>query len=179
MLAFQGNESHGHLKAAHRNFVRNFNPQLYALLNDDFLVLNQKVYGLRYTDDLPADFNLVIASREFLAEMDHTIASMFSCFSLQQGATVIETPYASAVRSQDDRLWTDNHVLTKIPKVTYIDAEPQFVYELRNHRLRGLLEATYVANGPSKQAGFLRPGWVPRDTEGIEYGFAFGSSDES
>ena len=175
MLAIQGNESHGHLKAAHRNFLRNFNPRLYAELNDDFLALNQKVYALRYTDDLPIDFNLVIASREFLAEMDFTIASMFSCFSMQQGKRHIETPYQIAVRTKDERLVLDNHVLSKVPAEFFTYAEPQFVYEVRNQETRGLMEVTYVANGPPKRAGFLRPGWVPRDSVGAEFDLAFGT----
>lgn len=180
MLALQGNESHGHLKAAHRNFVRNFNPDLYQLLDDDFLILNQKLYSLRYTDDLPMDFNVVIATREFLAEMDWTIATMFSCFSLQQGHRTIETPYTQAVQSNDVRLTFDNHVLSKIPKALFIYSQPQFVYELRNHSTRGLLEVTYLAKGPPKpkRAGFLRAGWVSRDKQGVEYSFAFGSSDD-
>ena len=175
MLAIQGNESHGHLKAAHRNFLRNFNPNLYTELNDDFLVLNQKVYALRYTDDLPIDYNLVIASREFLAEMDFTIASMFSCFSLKQGSRQIETHYQVAVRTQDDRLRLDNHVLANVPPELFTYAEPQFVYEVRNHPNRGLMEVTYIATGPPKQTGFLWPGWVPRDLKGVEFDLAFGN----
>lgn len=174
MLVVQGNESRGHLKTAHRNFLRNFNPKLSSDLNDDFLVLNQKVYALRYSDDLPAGYNLVIASREFLAEMDFTIAAMFSCFSLSQGNRRHETPYEVAVAVPDHRLWVDNHVLDKIPVALFTYAEPQFVYEVRNDPRRGLMEVTYVANGPSKQSGFLRSGWTPRDDIGEEYDLAFG-----
>jgi HEPN domain-containing protein len=177
MLAVQGNECHGHLKTAHRKFLRNFNPKLYAELKDDFLVLNQKVYALRYTDDLPIGYNLVIASREFVAEMDFTIAAMFSCFSMRQGAKLIETPYEVAVRMHDDRLWLDNHVLAKIPIALFTYAEPQFVYEVCNDSRRGLMEVTYIANGPAKEVGFLRTGWVPRDTAGVEYDLAFGAGE--
>ncbi|MBA2242930.1 MAG: HEPN domain-containing protein [Chthoniobacterales bacterium] len=175
MLAVQGNESHGHLQTAHRNFLRNFNPKLHSKLNNDFLVLNQKVYALRYSDDLPAGYNLVIASREFLAEMDFTIAAMFSCFSLNQGNRRMETPYEVAVAGADHRLWVDNHVLHKIPNALFTYAEPQFVYEVRNDPRRGLMEVTYIANGPSKQNGFLRSGWTPRDDIGVKYDLAFGA----
>lgn len=176
MLAVQGSESRGHLKTAHRNFLRNFNPKLSSELNDDFLVLNQKVYALRYSDDLPADYNLVIASREFLAEMDFTIAAMFSCFSLRHGNRRLETPYDVAVAALDDRLCVDNHVLHKLPVALFIYAEPQFVYEVRNDPRRGLMEITYIANGPSKQGAFLRSGWTPKDDVGLEYDLAFGAS---
>jgi HEPN domain-containing protein len=158
MLAFSGNESHGHLKKAHRNFVRKFNPSLYEILDDDFLVLNQRIYSLRYTDDLSVDFNVVIASREFLAEMDHTIYSMFSCFSLDVAGKPSETPYATASTQRDERLLADNHVIARVPKDIFIYQEPQFVYELRKDPLRGLMQITYLANGPAKGSGFLRPG---------------------
>lgn len=112
------------------------------------------MYALRYTDDLPIGFNLVIASREFLAEMDFTIASMFSCFSMQQGNRQIETPYQIAVRTKDDRLRLENHVLSKVPAELFTYSKPQFVYEVRSHDTRGLMEVTYVANGQPKRAGF-------------------------
>lgn len=76
ILAFQGNVSHGHLKQAHWNGVKNFDAQLFEQLNQEFLELNRKAYLLRYTDDLPAGFNIVIASREFLAELDRTMAAI-------------------------------------------------------------------------------------------------------
>lgn len=174
MLAVQGSKSHGHLQTAHRNFVRNFKPKLYSELKDDFLVLNQKIYALRYTDNLPVDYNLVIASREFLAEMDFTISAMFSCFSLRQGDRVIETPYEVAVRERDARLLWDNHVLTKIPSELFTYSQSQFVYEVRHDRNRGLMEITYIANGPPKRSGFLRPGWLPRESVG-EYDLTFGT----
>lgn len=174
MLAVQGNESRGHLKTAHRNFLRNFNPKLSSELNGDFLALNQKVYALRYSDDLSAHYNLVIASREFLAEMDFTIAAMFSCFSLSHGTRRLETPYEVAVAVPDQRLCVDNHVLNKIPVALFTYAEPQFVYEVRNDPRRGLMEITYIANGPSKQSGFLRSGWTAKDDIGEEYDLAFG-----
>lgn len=177
MLALSGNESHGHLKKAHRNFLRNFNPSLHKLLDDDFLALNQEVYALRYTDDLRPDFNLVIASREFLAEMDHTISSMFSCFSLQQGTTPLETPYGTALRLRDERLLADNHVVAGTAKAEFVNQASQFVYEIRNDPVRGLIQITYDANGAPKRSGFLRPACVPRDAQHTEFDLAFGEPD--
>lgn len=65
VMAFQGNESHGHLKAAHWNFLKSFDKSVFGKIDDDFLRLNQRAYSLRYTDDLPVDFNLVIARVNF------------------------------------------------------------------------------------------------------------------
>lgn len=177
MLAVAGNESHGHLKKAHRNFVKNFNPSLHALLDDGFLELNQHIYRLRYTDDLPVEYTVVIASREFLAEMDYTISAMFSCFSFDVGGKPGETPYTTALRQSDSRLINNNHVIAGVPKSTFIYQEPQFVYEVRNDGLRGLMQITYVANGPPKRSGFLRAGCVPKDAGRTVYDLAFGNPD--
>jgi HEPN domain. len=69
-LEFRGNSSKGHLKRAHLNAVRNFAPDLWKTFNEEFFLLCQKVYDLRYPDSLPAGYNVVIAGREFLAELD-------------------------------------------------------------------------------------------------------------
>src|SRR5581483_9258568 len=81
VLALHGNRSAGHLKTAHWNVLEN-EPTVGHLLRRDFFELNQKAYKLRYSDDVAVDFNLVVASREFLAEMDHTVLSVLSCFKI-------------------------------------------------------------------------------------------------
>src|SRR5437868_2164489 len=56
VLAFRGQESRGHLKRAHINAAKNYDARLARVLNDDFLVLLQRAYSLRYLDDLEVDF---------------------------------------------------------------------------------------------------------------------------
>ena len=162
-----------------KNYVLNFVQTLEQCLDAQFIDLNQRAYSLRYTDALPVDFNLVIASREFLAEMDHTVSSIFSRFSLDQRGKPIESPYAGAVRQRDSRVTDHNHVLLGVDKQSFIYSRPQFVYEVRNDPSRGLFEVTYIANGPPKRAGFARAALVPLDEPRVTFDFAFGQPHDN
>lgn len=179
ILAFRGNESHGHLKSAHWKTVRNFDPRLFGDLDLNFIELNRKCYRLRYTDDIPVGFNLVIATREFLAELDHTTLAVQRSFVIKENGVPQKTDFDSFFASRDERLWSDNHVLLGIDKAHFIYQAPQFVYEMRNDTARGILEATYVAEGQPKVSGFLRPGFVPKDTQGMSYEFAYGQPQQA
>jgi len=178
VLAFRGNESRGHLKAAHWKAVRNFDPKLFSTLDLSFLELNRKCYQLRYTDDIPVGFNLVISTREFLAELDHTALSIQRSFVLANDGKKQVTWFDSLLATRDDLLWRENHSLLVISKQQYIEQAPPFIYELRQDSARGLMEATYVAEGPPKVSGFLRPGFAPKDTSGMSYELAYGESGE-
>lgn len=164
ILAFRGNESWGHLKAAHWNAVRNFDRELFSELDLDFIKLNQKAYELRYTDSLPVDFNLIIPSREFLAELDHSIDSIFRRFKIEVNGVVQPTPYEVALAARDRRVIDDNHIVSGHSKAEFIRQSGQFVYEVRHDPKLGVLEVTYETMPTSewKAAGFLRPGLVPK-----------------
>ena len=138
VLALHGNTSRGHLKAAHRNVLEG-EPNLGHLLNREFFELNRKVYTLRYSDDVPTDFNLVIASREFLAEMDHTVLSVLSCFKIHKGQRHLPTGYETAIQRGDERLTIENQVINRIPLEDFIHSKPQFIYEVRRDSLRGVV----------------------------------------
>ncbi len=158
ILAFHGNESRGHLKRAHWNAVKNFDKNLWRQLNQDFLELNKKAYLLRYTDDLHPNFNIVIAQREYLAELDHTIISLVRGFGFQNEASNQQTKFTQLLASGDPRLLTENHVLNHKPKNEFIYALPQQIYELRYVPMFGPVEVSYSSIKPAKQASFIRPG---------------------
>ncbi|UCV13332.1 hypothetical protein [Quatrionicoccus australiensis] len=162
ILAFHGNESRGHLKKSHWNAVKNFDKNLWALLRSDFLELNKKAYLLRYTDDLPVDFNIVIAQREYLAELDHTIISLIKGFGFQNEGVDQGTKLTQLLARGDSRLLADNHVLGNKPKSEFIYSLPQEIYELRYVPLFGPVEVSYSSIRPAKQASFTRPGNVFR-----------------
>lgn len=163
ILAFHGNESRGHLKKAHWNAVKNFDTTLWGQLKQDFLELNRKAYSLRYTDDLPVDFNIVIAQREYLAELDHTIISLVQGFCFQSKVSRHGTKFTQLLSNEDSRLLADNHVLSHKPKNEFIYSLPQQIYELRYVPLFGPVEITYSSIKPAKQASFTRPGNVFRE----------------
>jgi hypothetical protein len=116
VLAFKGNESRGHLKKAHFNAVENFDPRLYAALNEGFLHLLQKAYTLRYTDQLTVGFNLVIAQREFLAELDYTAITMQESFQLHRDGKDVQLAYHLGKQQSDSRLWANSHIMARLPK---------------------------------------------------------------
>lgn len=165
ILAFHGNKSKGHLKKAHWNAVKSFDKNLWALLRLDFLELNKKAYSLRYTDDLPVNFNIVIAQREYLAELDHTIISLIKGFDLQNEGTDQGTKLTQLIAREDSRLLADNHVLGNKSKNEFIYSLPQEIYELRYVPLLGPIEVSYSSIRPAKQASFTRPGNVFREED--------------
>ncbi|WP_394713798.1 hypothetical protein [uncultured Desulfuromonas sp.] len=159
ILAFNGNESHGHLKKAHWNAVKNFDKELFALLNKEFLELNKKVYPMRYSDDLGPGFNAVIACREFLAELDYTFLTIVSRFKFRGNQEPFKfTKLENFIKDRDSRLFTDNHFLLGIAKDAYIYSSPQMIYEVRIMPNKNPIEFLYWSERQPKTQGFLRTG---------------------
>ena len=149
--------------------MRNFDKELFSKLDYGFIELNRKAYLLRYTDDLPQNFNLVIASREFLAELDHTVLALQQRFSISQDGEPCRTKFQALLSARDSRIFSENHVLARTPKEDFIYQSPQYVYEVRNDGSRGLVEVNYMTTSKAIVAGFLRPGFTPKDNEHKSY----------
>lgn len=88
-----------HLRESHWTALAN-EENFGDKLSRDFIELNQSVYNLRYSDNLPIGFNLVIASREFLAELDHTLLTVLSCYKFDVSGSWRPAGYESAIRNQ-------------------------------------------------------------------------------
>lgn len=173
VLAFNGNESHGHLKNSHWNAVENFDRNLFNSLNQEFLELNKKVYRLRYTDDLPIDFNLVVATREFLAELDQTVLSICRLFQIgKRDESYRPTMLEHLISSQDQRIHSENHILSKESKETFINSKPQFIYEIRKISDDFIFETQYWSECKSNNECFLRSGFTPKP-DGRSYDLSF------
>ena len=169
MLAFRGNECHGHLQTAHWNAVKAFDKNVSDRLSKDFIELNRRAYLLRYTEALPIGFNLVIATREFLAELDHTIYWVQQGFRLTQDGKARHLIFEHLRETGDHRLCSENHVLRGVPKDVFVAQGTQYVYEVRNDGLRGLMEVVYETAKPATCSGFLRPGVNPGTANGRSY----------
>jgi len=165
ILAFRGNRSVGHLKKAHINAVRNFSPELFATLNLEFLELLRRLYRFRYPDALPRQSNVVIAEREFLAELDHTALSVHGGLTIEINGKQVHTALEEGLRKGDRRLLTGNHVIGSIPKQDFIGKEPQLVYEARCFEPGRLMEITYVAEPGPSDGNFLREGLLPASAD--------------
>lgn len=153
ILALHGNMSRGHLKTAHWNAAKNFDPDLFQQLNVSFLKLNKKAYDLRYLESLRVGFNLVICVREFLAELDHTIMLIHSKFG-------DSSPLVHLVRTRDVRLTTENFRFSEISKDEFVRSAAQFVFALRVLPM-GCMKATYRTANSAEPIGFEVEGLKP------------------
>jgi len=161
ILAMNGNVSLGHLKKAHWNAVKNFNPRLYSRIDSAFLLLNQKAYLLRYTEDLPVGFNLAIAHREFLAALDRTIMNVLGGFKLSFGNGKSPTQFQQYIDANDSRLVLENRVLSNEDVDAFVYSKEQQVYEVRNDPEMGIIEWKYVTSSRPRRGGFMREALMP------------------
>ncbi len=159
-----------HLKPEHWEALLAHDANAQTLFDNDFVQLNQRVYGMRYTGDLPNGFNLVIASREFLAELDHMVSIIVSALKIYENGQRQKSFFEKANARGDDRVLRENHTIIGPSKSLFIALRPQLVYEVRRDAKRGLVEVTYSTREPAKVAGFLRPGLQPTgDGRSVEF----------
>lgn len=160
-LAFRGNEVHGHLQAAQFRALKNFDPTLSAQISPQYVDLLQLAYKLRYPDDLPRGFNLLIAQREFLAELDFTSLLLHRSFHIRMGQADVGTRLTTAERDGDERLHTGNHVLEGVEKQVFIAGGPQRVYAIRMQE-GGPIEINCTMTPRPSDGQFMRPAIVPQ-----------------
>lgn len=172
ILAFRGNVSHGHLKAAQFNALKNFDPQLGQQINAQFIDLLHKSYRLRYLDDLAPGFNLVIADREFLAELDWTAMTIHARFHQTVNGQTVESTLTRQMAAKDQRLLDLNHVAAGIAKQDFIAMVPQRVYAIRRFADGTHMESSFTITPRPSDGAFMRPGNVPNgDGRGVFLGF--------
>ena len=170
VMATGGMESHGHLKTAHWNSIRNLQPELFAQINGDFLKLCKKCYDLRYTEQLSNGFNAVIAQREFLAELDATVALIEdSVVRASADGKEVVTRYQRMKRENDARIWANNHVLSQCVKEAFIYSATQVVHEIRQGTHGGLMDVTYNSHKIPADRSMMRPALVRDQINPLSY----------
>lgn len=158
VLATGGKVITTHVSQKHWDALVGLQPTLAAELQRDFVLLCQRVYMLRYTGDPPAGFNVVVASKEFLAELDETVCRIQLRFQLVQDGKSRQSSFHAAHAKRDTRLWQQNHFLGGIDKTGHI-AGQQIVYEARQRQKGGaMFEIQYTSCLAPTQSGFLRAG---------------------
>lgn len=172
ILAFRGNASHGHLKAAQFNSLKNFDAELGKQINGEFIALLQKSYQLRYLDDLVPNFNLVIADREFLAELDWTAMTIHTRFHQEVNGQAVASLVQHQLAAKDHRLLTRNHVVAGLEKQEFIAQEPQRVYAVRRCANGSHMESNFTIKARPSDGAFMRPGIVPQG-DGHSYFWGF------
>lgn len=164
ILAFRGNEAPGHLSRRHIRAAKNYDKRIASALSDSFLTLLQRAYQLRYLDNLPEEFNIVLANREFISELDYTAITIQESFRMQRNGEDAQFSYHKDMLNKNPILFVNNYILAGLEKQDFISAEPQGVYEVRNCKLRGFLEVSYVCTARQSDGQFLREGFRANGT---------------
>jgi len=183
ILGLHGNRSHGHLKKAHWNALKNHSPDMHRKIDEEFMLLCQKSYKLRYQESLEPGFNLVIPQWDFLAELDRAV-------SLIESSTIISNVSSNGKRrcgeylddkeKSDPRILDYNHVLLDFPIRQLHEKQPQNVYEIRNCELRDtIVEVNYVSGGEMLRDGFMREGLKTENGKTYQCAFSYQPSEES
>ena len=149
--AMRGNVIDGHLRKAHVNSIRNFVPKLFRALNPEFLSFLQRCYQLRYTDRLPAGFNIAVHTLEVLAELDEVILRFEGQmnFRRQPRGEPIATAYKEALLNRNERLYRENHCLRNQPKAEFLN-RPTVLYTMMNRGgEEGILEFQTIVQCPT------------------------------
>ena len=175
-------QSYGkHLNSALLSAVRQTTPKLIGeKVNVDFLTLLQRCYKLRYLDSIRPGFNLVVASNEFLAELDLTI------FALREGFTLTKQPTSASPTSvhggdehKDSRYTEHNIALSGADRRIFTGAKSQWVYEVRAIERLPLFEMLYLAKAQETDGNFLRQGLIPKDQTYTSFELSFTPMDQS
>ena len=158
LVSVRGEKVKGHLKSSHLNSLRNYVPKLYEKINLEFFKYLKHCYCLRYTDQLPLNFNIVIYARETLAELDQTIYNMeFQLNFTQSDGQETLTPYRVSLENKDERLLQDNYILSGEDKLTFLKRE-DIAYTLRNTPELGILSTNFTTFESPQDGKFMRKG---------------------
>jgi HEPN domain-containing protein len=113
------------------------------VLNDGFLLMLEKVYGLRYPDDLPNGFNVALNEMKILAELDRTVFEITNSFTFDEGTS--EFVLTKAVRTGDERYLTKNVIANPERAAEWFGSSSQCVEFRRQDPL--IHETRYLTPG--------------------------------
>jgi len=164
LLALNGNISHGHLKNSHKTALENLAPEIYNAVDKEFLDLCQHCYAIRYKDSIAKNFNIVIAQREFLSELDEFVSLFENSIEIHKDGEKQVCRYHQGEFEKDIRLLHNNFVFQNKDKSKFIYESHQYIYELRRTKSGVILEMEYSSRQPPIRKGFLREG-APTDDD--------------
>ncbi|NRF68923.1 hypothetical protein HLB44_18170 [Aquincola sp. S2] len=174
VLALQGNVSHGHLRRAHWNALKAFDPEFYSGIQVGLFELLVKCYTLRYTGSVPEDFNLVIASRELLGWLDIFAVTLQKVFTSRRNGKEQKRPFHTDLEAENEHLFAENVVLNRpdaepIQLAQFVYARPQLVCEVRYQRRTGLYTFQYLSQDQPKDPRLDREGLRPVSDRPLSY----------
>lgn len=139
-------------------------------LNDAFLNVLQKAYGLRYPDELPNDFNIALNQMKLLAELDRTVFAIANCFAFGEGTT--DFVLTRAAKAGDQRYVARNVVLNPGQTSDFFASDSQS-FEFRIHKPL-IINVEYLSPGVADDGLFDQEGAVLIPDQGIKLAFPRG-----
>jgi len=139
-------------------------------LNNAFLNVLQKAYGLRYPDELPDDFNIALNQMKLLAELDRTVFAITNCFAFGEGTTEFVLTRAAKVR--DQRYVARNVVLNPEETSDFFASDSQS-FEFRIHKPL-IINVEYLSPGVADDGLFQEEGAVLTSDKNIKFAFPRG-----
>jgi len=139
-------------------------------LNDAFLDVLQKTYGLRYPDALPDDFNIALNQMKVLAELDRTVFAITTCFKFGKGTT--DFVLTRAAKTGDQRYLAKNVVLNPEETSDFFASDSQS-FEFRIHKPL-IINVEYLSPGVADDGLFQEEGAVLTSDENIKFAFPRG-----
>jgi HEPN domain-containing protein len=139
-------------------------------LNDAFLNVLQKAYGLRYPDELPDDFNIALNQMKFLAELDRTVFAITNCFAFGEGTTGFVLKRAA--KAGDQRYVARNVVLNPEQTSDFFASDSQS-FEFRIYKPL-IISVEYLSPGVADDGLFDEEGAVLTPDKSIKFAFPRG-----
>lgn len=173
ILSIRDEKLSGHLKTALLNSIANYQPALFELLNTDFLKFLITAYDLRYLDNFSNGHSIVISKYRTLAEIDHTMCTIFSGMEIRQGAINSQLPFERAKINKNVLLLTENYFIEDGNTSRYF-ARPNFVQEIKVFGPHESVDATYRTEFVNRNGSFLKPVNLVKTENGLTGQFSGG-----
>ena len=150
-LAARGTPIHGHLNEGLVNSVRKYVPEMIRALNPEFLSFLQRCYWLRYTDRLPAGFNIAVPSHEVLAELDDAVLRFEGQmkFTREPSGEPLKTAHKAALLERSAYLYRENHCLLNQSKAEFLRGYNVLHTMMNRGGEEGILEFVTVEQCPT------------------------------
>ncbi len=152
ILAIRGENPNGHITKALLKSIKNYKPDLYKQLREDFLEFLAKAYDLRYLDNLKQGHSLVINKYRCLAETDKTMCIILSGIYLNH----TKLPFEEAKESHNKLLLRENYYLKDGNTLRYQE-KINLVHEIKVFGDYDSIFASYETHGVSNSGSFLKP----------------------
>ena len=140
--------------------LRQIDSDLYNTFSESFLNFLIKCYKLRYIDDAPNEFSLVIIQYPLLAELDFTISKIEKKLNIFKDGKKLELGYRQVWNAKTSEFTKDNYIFLGISKGNFIETHESKVHCLRldpNFGIqRAVIETSYTAAKQPHDGDFSR-----------------------